>query len=815
MFQLNKKEEIMSDKYNHKTAGTFRATAPYNFVPLPEKVFTEFDDEKNQEVNDRYYENRHTGHIVLKIKTETPFYTRCAIPPVVFENPNNFDDKGKLKISAIRDCQDFFHRGQKEGNDFIPVIPGSSFRGMTRSFVEILSYSKMLSVVDKELIHRSVGESTAHGVTYRKRVSLGKVKAGYLLKKSNGFFINPAKPNKKSESFVRVKMRDNFNEVFEGYISLSGYDDRGRSVHTFSNTLTTTETEKVTILNTGEITLKAGASRKSFAIYEKDTSKELEISTKLWDLYEDDYKKSILQSPDLRKLENGEPLFYIEDKSGKIEYFGSTMMFRLLYNPNNCEPHKISDFVPNNLKQDNDENQDLAETIFGYVRQNSQSVRAGRVFFTDAIWEKQCEDEYPFFKRPLEPTDDGRRVPKILASPKPSSFQLYLNQPIIDTTKDKHGNTIQDGSKIKSYYDKNETLIRGTKLYWSKKSLSNAQEDFVDLDTKISSNENGFRVDKFKTDLKGKTFHNGKKGEWIEDSSQHTVIRPVQSETHFESKVYFENLTKLELGVLLTALELPTSKRHRLGMGKPLGLGTIKIETEIFLEQRNKQENDSTKSRYESLFDVENWHIPVKNNTRNIADDCKTYFRQEILKHHNKSVVKPQISDTENGLLDEIPRLKAFFDILGWDNDEVKNEYNIRYLNPETNGDNLRKRHVLPTPKGVLENNNFAFFVETSESQTNQISNQSEVKNQDEKKSESPVAVAVIMPSVPSTLINLPAAKVSNELHQYYQKWEKLEDLEFKVAYGKIILEKGTHWKKSEEKTWFQEVFEFVEKNNK
>src|SRR5205085_11227038 len=297
---------------------------------------------------------------------------------------------------------------------------------------------------------------------------------------------------------------------------------------------------------------------------------------------------------------------------GNLVFFGTTMMLRLPY------PHKISDFIPTNLKGSE---LDLAETIFGRVRQNVSDTHAGRVFFTDAIWTNK--NEIPFLKNDGDENGDGRRVPKILASPKPTSFQLYLNQPTVDTTpKRRQGRleTIQDGDLLKSYYNKGETLIRGTKLYWSKTLLSTAQDDFVDLDAKIEGDEeSGYRVDLFKEDRQGRQRHRNRNGEWSKDSSQHTIIRPVKSGIEFESRVYFENLTKLELGALLTALELPASKRHRLGMGKPLGLGTIEIRTEVLLQNRNPQEDSSAKSRYELLFDGEGkWYTAERNDSRTI-----------------------------------------------------------------------------------------------------------------------------------------------------------------------------------------------------
>lgn len=68
------------------------------------------------------------------------------------------------------------------------------------------------------------------------------------------------------------------------------------------------------------------------------------------------------------------------------------------------------------------------------------------------------------------------------------------------------------------------------------------------------------------------------------------TIHLVYGEPTFEFKVYFDSLTDVELGGLLTALELsfptkhPVPLAHQLGMGKPLGLGSCKVvETQLTL----------------------------------------------------------------------------------------------------------------------------------------------------------------------------------------------------------------------------------------
>ena len=106
--------------------------APYNFVPLPEKVFPHPDKEDEVcKLHEKYYsenEKRYTGWIDLTIKTETPLYTRCAFDPALVKKR---DDKECLKEPAR---QQFFHHGDPN----VPFLPGSSLRGMIRSLVEII-----------------------------------------------------------------------------------------------------------------------------------------------------------------------------------------------------------------------------------------------------------------------------------------------------------------------------------------------------------------------------------------------------------------------------------------------------------------------------------------------------------------------------------------------------------------------------------------------------------------------------------------------------------------------------------------------------
>ncbi|KKO18793.1 MAG: RAMP superfamily protein, partial [Candidatus Brocadia fulgida] len=55
------------------------------------------------------------------------------------------------------------------------------------------------------------------------------------------------------------------------------------------------------------------------------------------------------------------------------------------------------------------------------------------------------------------------------------------------------------------------------------------------------------------------------------------TVKALDKENEFTFEVFFENLREWELGLLLHCLELEPEMGHKLGMGKPLGFGSVKI----------------------------------------------------------------------------------------------------------------------------------------------------------------------------------------------------------------------------------------------
>lgn len=263
-------------------------------------------------------------------------------------------------------------------------------------------------------------------------------------------------------------------------------------------------------------------------------------------------------------------------EDGKLVFFGHTMMMRLPYH------HTPLDFVPEALRRESD--LDLAEAIFGYTKSTGEGkarAYASRVFVGDALLEPKQADIW-LSREPI--------VPKILGSPKPTTFQHYLTQPTPDPQKKGRGRSGNPKyvKELTDYADHGKSVIRGYKLYWHKGKVTAA-----DLQEELDRLRDA-------------------QGREKENDTQHTQMRPVAREVRFRWRIAFENLSDVELGALLWALTLPgepdRAYRHSIGMGKPFGMGAIKIEASLMLDDRQQ--------RYKTLFEGDDWHIGAVN-----ADD--------------------------------------------------------------------------------------------------------------------------------------------------------------------------------------------------
>ncbi len=309
---------------------------------------------------------------------------------------------------------------------------------------------------------------------------------------------------------------------------------------------------------------------------------------------------------------------------GKFEFFNDDYLY---YRTFTDKARSVKKSIGEHIRQDYSnksecEKFDIPTSIFGTEKKkdskDSFAPFASRVFFEDAFL---TDDS-------LDKEEQENKIPQTLAGPKPTSFQLYLDQ-----------NGINDINKLKHYND--DADIRGNKLYWHK-----------DLE-----------------DWKTETFN----------EKMDKKIRPINQGAKFKGKIRFDNLSDIELGALLFAVDLPEHYAHKIGMGKPLGLGSIRINAKLYLSDRQK--------RYKDLFAEWNGLQEKSGEIKNI----KLKFEQFILKELDNGTGKyKSLWDTE--------RLKEFARMLDFSNKPNKEKVSYMKLDMDLKLNEFKNRDALPRP---------------------------------------------------------------------------------------------------------------------
>ncbi|MEQ8170727.1 MAG: TIGR03986 family CRISPR-associated RAMP protein, partial [Candidatus Eremiobacterota bacterium] len=555
----------------------YKAIAPYNFIPLNDKVV----DIKDIPDFDKYHGDRYTGYIELDIETETPVYIRGTIT----------DDQYKSG-KENKDLSNFFSPGGKLR------IPGSSLRGLIRTIVEIVSFSRFSFYDDKTLYFRGLADKSNLRREYqdkmssydrKKRCSNYKMSAGVLYKKGFEYYIKPSGGYKqilKKEAEKRVRQigqkydEFKFYKLSEGYLVVSGHMNNKKKDWLIENP-SQNSVEEIRIPEIDVENYRNDITRADKVPVLIDIAKDREV-----------------------------PCFYVKwidaDGNDRVS-FGHTGMFRLAYEKSTGE------HIPAQLK--NKDTLDFGEAIFG-----NETTFAGRVFFEDAFIKEGSKDVLL-----------GEKTPKILSSPKPTTFQHYLVQN-------------SDDNRQLSHYNSN-TALRGYKLYWHK-----AGDNWEETDKEAMKKH----------------------------ATQYTKINPVREGTKFTGRIRFENLSDTELGALLFAIDLPDGCLHKIGMGKPHGLGSIQVKPKLFISDRNK--------RYTGFF--EEWTLKAYTN----MVDFKKKFEQYILE---------KTGENNKKALWEVERLKELKTMLTLATGvALEKRGKTRYMQI-TPRNEFRDRPVLPKPSKV------------------------------------------------------------------------------------------------------------------
>lgn len=626
--------ENTPERGNTKSKSGIYSTAPYNFIPLNKKVIK---SEPLPSFN-TYHSDRYTGYIDLEIEAVTPLYIRDTLNDREIEQKIKRDEELKQGMKKEPFANpDFFSPGNQIR------IPGSSLRGMIRTLVEIVSFGKFVNFdSERRFFYRALADRSLdlrnqyHSVMLEKinGAQAPKVKAGVIIKRGLKYFIKKSKIEeglqyyrieeynalnsklisepmsvkkwfcinsnckKKDEKYdkpgicpyCKSSLREKYekNDKYKvGFVKIkfiptapkihkhnrhnrhrrvSLYYGKVTQIWHFNDKTAPSEAKTGYLICTGWIGAGERRGKHLHWIINEPQEEEIEINEQIINDYKND-KWRDKESNVLSMLDNHStnevPVFYIE-RDGKLITFGNTPMFRLPYK------HKVGDLVPQNLKDSSI--LDIAETIFGRIdERDAKKSFASRVFFEDAFIDETS----------LDLLNKEPKTPKILGEPKPTCFQHYITQN--SYTVDDRGNY----RGLKSYNDQNP--IRGYKLYWHKEKDVGWEE----------TNKNKIS----------------------QHPTQYTKIKPIKEGAKFKGRIRFENLSKVELGALMFVLSLPEECCHKLGMAKPLGLGSIKIKPTLYISDRKK--------RYSELF-YEWEDNPEESSDKEFIDAFQSYILTEL-----------------------------------------------------------------------------------------------------------------------------------------------------------------------------------------
>lgn len=219
--------------------------------------------------------------------------------------------------------------------------------------------------------------------------------------------------------------------------------------------------------------------------------------------------------------------------------------------------HTIGDLLPVHLRRCDGLNSLCpACRTFGWVHGNEEGAYRGRVKFSHAV-----------LKTPGQQI--GLKRLAILASPKPTTARFYLLPPEMQP---------QDGrSDATVGYEGNggKNQLRGRKIY------RHFADEMRTLELENCSDQNRTLLDAEGIDAVFDNF-----------------------------TVEFENLAEVELGALLWSLTLGNKGYHRLGYGKPLGMGSVKIEvTQVEALDPQARYTSLTTSGFSQVMDWEKYIV--------------------------------------------------------------------------------------------------------------------------------------------------------------------------------------------------------------
>lgn len=573
--------------YSFSTADKF--VNPYSFIPIKDKEPT------REEVN--------KGNLSGKISCTIEIVSPTFIPNTTksFAHPQNADHKRKVfysyeDLSGARDIDDV-RRPQN------PVIPGSEIRGMIRNVYEQLTNSCFSEVDEfnlpykrtnepKELCIMCWDEEKEKWVLYTDLKKGEDYFTGALISKDRGFHLDRAGWKKYSrqikdlykascEKFLRensIKVDynpQNSDMVFPGNPNSDYHLHVAPMMYNFMQSTANRMIVYKKPSGNGIVLDKNTIERFEYVLGMNENVKGgyTDAVTNRDKTVRDIFKKYINNYKSKKT-----PIVVYVDKHSKQKGFKDATIY---ISPSSMTKEYFSNKIPDVLhcNRKHDKCTDVKKVcpacrLFGTILKEGGAIK-GRVRFSDAVRDQETQVEY--LREITLP---------ILSSPRISSTEFYLKPP-----EELRCNEFGfDGIWNYDYY----TTYR--KIY-------NRQNNKSEIE---------FLRHKYDVELAGrKVYWNSKfKIEELDKGKMNSSVTPV-NKGKFNFDVYFEDLTQAELEELLFCLELKDCSEknntvHKIGAGKPIGMGQVKITVKEPIERINYMFENSLIKRVDTPYERNN-----------------------------------------------------------------------------------------------------------------------------------------------------------------------------------------------------------------
>lgn len=559
-------------------------TTPYNFIALSPWVYFPKWAEKVR--LDTPLEEGISGCYELEIHTQTPL--------LVSEEKSAQERRDRLFITTP---------------DGTKIIPGSSLKGAVSSLLETATFAKF-RIQDKRLSLRDLSLKKDYTDKLNNEVMTGFLSfnqdEGWCLTKcdsarvSHEMIENHFKKKKyefHSQRLVskRYQMISSLIKSPTAPIAFS-LDSNGN----ISLQKDGTEAKKGSLVFVGQVSTLKTSQGQSYNDLRGKASRENQSKLKEYIFFDEKTEHQIVPQQDIndfifnhqksdswafweRHKGNKVPVFYIKD-NGHFR-IGLSRLFRLGY--------KLSlyEALENTSKDHLDTSRlDFSELLFGTdntfkVEKSSHKGLKGRINFSHFTVDKEVPTD------PLE---------VVLASPKPSFYPAYINQP------NAKSGVIKNTDYTTLMFSKAE--LKGRKRY----PVSNYRDVLKTVDQ----------------ELKQKGLPSPRKNKNISSK-----LHPVGKGSIFKGKVRFHNITPIELGAILWALTV-SGKQDKyslsLGMAKSYAFGQIKIAVKAPDVSFNNERNKLKKlTEYITLFTE---HMEAEYKKQHVDKDAESWETSKQIK---------------------------------------------------------------------------------------------------------------------------------------------------------------------------------------